>query len=250
MEKYYLEDGNTVLKEVDSNENGLTSKEAETRLLKNGKNKLKEADKETLFQKFLCSISDPMIIMLLAAAVLQAVVNALQMKDGFKISEFADVIIILVVVIINTIMSLVQETKAEGAMDALMQMTASTSKVLRDGKVAVVKSEDICVGDVIVFEAGDTVPADCRIIESHSLKAEEAALTGESVPVNKLIDVLYLKEGKDDVTLGDRKNMLYNGSTVVYGRGKAVVVACGMDTEVGKIADVFMSPLLANGASL
>ena len=164
MEKYYLEDGNTVLKEVDSNENGLTSKEAEARLLKNGKNKLKEADKETLFQKFLGSISDPMIIMLLAAAVLQAVVNALQMKDGFKISEFADVIIILVVVIINTIMSLVQETKAEGAMDALMQMTASTSKVLRDGKVAVVKSEDICVGDVIVFEAGDTVPADCRII--------------------------------------------------------------------------------------
>ncbi len=237
MEKYYLQDCDTVLKETNSNENGLSSKEAEERLLKNGKNKLKEADKETLFQKFLGSISDPMIIMLLAAAALQAIVNALQMKGGFKLSEFADVIIILVVVIINTVMSLVQETKAEGAMDALMQMTASTSKVLRDGKVAIVKSEDICVGDVIVFEAGDTVPADCRILESHSLKAEEAALTGESVPVNKLIDVLYLKQGKDDVTLGDRKNMLYNGSTVVYGRGKAVVVACGMDTEVGKIAD-------------
>ena len=237
MEKYYLENSETVLKELNSNENGLTSKEAEKRLLENGKNKLKEADKETLFQKFVGSISDPMIIMLLAAAALQAVVNALQMKDGFKLSEFADVIIILVVVIINTIMSLVQETKAEGAMDALMQMTASTSKVLRDGKVAVVKSEDICVGDVIVFEAGDTVPADCRIIESHSLKAEEAALTGESVPVNKLIDVLNLQQGKEDVALGDRKNMLYNGSTVVYGRGKAVVCACGMDTEVGKIAD-------------
>ncbi len=237
MEKYYLQDCDTVLKETNSNENGLSSKEAEERLLKNGKNKLKEADKETLFQKFLGSISDPMIIMLLAAAALQAIVNALQMKGGFKLSEFADVIIILVVVIINTVMSLVQETKAEGAMDALMQMTASTSKVLRDGKVAIVKSEDICVGDVIVFEAGDTVPADCRILESHSLKAEEAALTGESVPVNKLIDALYLKQGKDDVTLGDRKNMLYNGSTVVYGRGKAVVVACGMDTEVGKIAD-------------
>ncbi len=237
MEKYYLENSETVLKELNSNENGLTSKEAEKRLLENGKNKLKEADKETLFQKFVGSISDPMIIMLLAAAALQAVVNALQMKDGFKLSEFADVIIILVVVIINTIMSLVQETKAEGAMDALMQMTASTSKVLRDGKVAVVKSEDICAGDVIVFEAGDTVPADCRIIESHSLKAEEAALTGESVPVNKLIDVLNLQQGKEDVALGDRKNMLYNGSTVVYGRGKAVVCACGMDTEVGKIAD-------------
>ena len=237
MEKYYLEKSEEVFKSLNTSENGLSSDEAFKRLEKNGKNKLKEADKETMFQKFLGSISDPMIIMLLAAAALQAVVNALQMKDGFKLSEFADVIIILVVVIINTIMSLVQETKAEGAMDALMQMTASTSKVLRDGKVSVVKSEDICVGDVIVFEAGDTVPADCRIIESHSLKAEEAALTGESVPVNKLIDVLYLKDGKEDVTLGDRKNMLYNGSTVVYGRGKGVVTACGMDTEVGKIAD-------------
>ena len=237
MEKYYLEDAQEVLKKLDSSEMGLTSKEAEKRLEKNGKNKLKEGEKETLFQKFVNSISDPMIIMLLGAAALQAVVNALQMKDGFKLSEFADVIIILIVVIINTIMSLVQESKAEGAMSALMQMTASTSKVLRDNKISVVKSEDICVGDVIVFEAGDTVPADCRIIESHSLKAEEAALTGESVPVNKLIDILNLQEGKEDITLGDRKNMLYNGSTIVYGRGKAVVTACGMDTEVGKIAD-------------
>jgi P-type Ca2+ transporter type 2C len=237
MEKYYLEDAQEVLKKLDSSEMGLTSKEAEKRLEENGKNKLKEGEKETLFQKFVNSISDPMTIMLLGAAALQAIVNALQMKDGFKLSEFADVIIILIVVIINTIMSLVQETKAEGAMSALMQMTASTSKVLRDNKISVVKSEDICVGDVIVFEAGDTVPADCRIIESHSLKAEEAALTGESVPVNKLIDILNLQEGKEDITLGDRKNMLYNGSTIVYGRGKAVVTACGMDTEVGKIAD-------------
>ena len=237
MEKYYLESSEKVLESVDSSLDGLSSEEASKRLLKNGKNKLKEAEKESLFQKFVNSISDPMIIMLLSAAALQAVVNAMQIKDGFKLSEFADVIIILVVVVINTIMSLVQETKAEGAMDALMQMTSSTSKVLRDNKVTVVKSEDICVGDMIVFEAGDTVPADCRIIESHSLKAEEAALTGESVPVNKLIDVLMLKENKEDITLGDRKNMLYNGSTIVYGRGKAVVVACGMDTEVGKIAD-------------
>ncbi len=237
MEKYYLEDAQEVLKKLDSSEMGLTSKEAKKRLEKNGKNKLKEGEKETLFQKFVNSISDPMIIMLLGAAALQAAVNALQMKDGFKLSEFADVIIILIVVIINTIMSLVQESKAEGAMSALMQMTASTSKVLRDNKISVVKSEDICVGDVIVFEAGDTVPADCRMIESQSLKAEEAALTGESVPVNKLIDILNLQEGKEDITLGDRKNMLYNGSTIVYGRGKAVVTACGMDTEVGKIAD-------------
>lgn len=236
-QKYYLEDASEVLEQFDTTENGLSSAEAQKRLDTNGKNKLKEAEKTPLWKKFIDSISDPMIIMLLSAAAIQAVVNILQMKDGFKMSEFADVIVIMAVVIINTIMSLIQESKAEGAMEALMQMTASTSKVLRDNEVVVVKSEDIVVGDVIIFEAGDTVPADCRILESHSLKSEEAALTGESVPVNKIVDVLMCKEGQEDVTLGDRRNMLYNGSTVVYGRGKAVVTACGMDTEVGKIAD-------------
>jgi len=237
MEKYYLENQTEVLQAVSSSINGLSQKEAEERLAKNGKNKLEEAQKETLFQKFINSISDPMIIMLIISAGIQALVTTLQMKDGFSLSEFADVIVILVVVIINTIMSLIQEVKAEGAMEALMQMTASTSKVLRDGETVVIKGEDIVVGDVIVFEAGDTVPADCRVLESYSLKAEEAALTGESLPVSKIIDVLMCKDGSSDVTLGDRKNMLYNGSTVVYGRGKAVVVACGMDSEMGKIAD-------------
>ena len=235
--KYYLEDIEDVLKEFETTENGLTSAEANKRLELNGKNKLKEAEKTPLIKRFIESISDPMIIMLLAAAAIQALVNVLQMEGGFRLSEFADVIVIMAVVIINTIMSLIQESKAEGAMEALMQMTASTSKVLRNNEIKIVKSEDIVVGDVIVFEAGDTVPADCRIMESHSLKAEEAALTGESVPVNKIIDVLMCSEEGNDVTLGDRRNMLYNGSTVVYGRGKAVVVACGMDTEMGKIAD-------------
>ena len=235
--KYYLEEVKDVFKQFDTSEKGLTQAEASSRLEKNGKNKLKEAEKTPMWKRFLNSISDPMIIMLLVAAAIQALVNVLQMKDGFKMSEFADVIVIMAVVIINTIMSLIQESKAEGAMEALMQMTASTSKVLRDGEVKVVKSEDIVVGDVIIYEAGDTVPADCRIIESHSLKAEEAALTGESVPVNKVIDILMLDEGRKDVALGDRRNMLYNGSTVVYGRGTAVVVATGMDTEMGKIAD-------------
>ena len=236
MEKYYLISNQEVLKNVESSDEGLTSEEAQTRLEKNGKNKLQEAQKESLFKKFLNSISDPMIIMLMAAAIIQAIVNVLQMHGKFNIADFADVIVILAVVIINTIMSLIQETKAEGAMEALMQMTASTSKVLRDGEVKIIKSEDIVVGDVIIFEAGDTVPADCRILESHSLKSEEAALTGESVPVNKIIDVLMCEENKQDVPLGDRTNMLFNGSTVVYGRGKAVVVACGMETEMGKIA--------------
>ncbi|MBQ2583089.1 MAG: HAD-IC family P-type ATPase, partial [Erysipelotrichaceae bacterium] len=214
MEKFYLQDPKDVLKAMDSTEHGLTSAEAQKRLETNGKNKLKEAEKTPLIKRFIASISDPMIIMLLAAAAIQALVNVLQMKDGFKMSEFADVIVIMAVVIINTIMSLIQESKAEGAMEALMQMTASTSKVLRDGEIQIVKSEDVVLGDVIVFEAGDTVPADCRILESYSLKSEEAALTGESVPVNKIIDVLMCEDGKEDITLGDRKNMLYNGSTV------------------------------------
>ncbi len=235
--KYYLQEIEEVYKEFDTSAKGLTQAEASSRLEKNGKNKLKEAEKTPMWKRFLDSISDPMIIMLLVAAAIQALVNVLQMSEGFKLSEFADVIVIMAVVVINTIMSLIQESKAEGAMEALMQMTASTSKVLRDGEVKIVKSEDIVVGDVIIYEAGDTVPADCRIIESHSLKAEEAALTGESVPVNKIIDILMLNEGREDVALGDRRNMLYNGSTVVYGRGTAVVVATGMDTEMGKIAD-------------
>ena len=237
MNKYYMEGSEQVLKEVQSTPEGLTAAEAEARLARDGKNKLKEAEKESLGRKFLNSIADPMIIMLIAAAAIQAVVTVLESAGKPTFGDFADVVVILVVVIINTIMSLVQESKAEAAMDALMQMTAATSKVLRDGKQVVLKSEDIVVGDVVVLEAGDAVPADCRILESYSMKAEEAALTGESVPVSKVIDVMMLKEGKEDIPLGDRKNMLYSGSTVVYGRGTAVVTATGMDTEMGKIAE-------------
>ncbi len=235
--KHYLEDTQTVLNEVKSSDEGLSSQEAAARQAANGKNKLKEAEKESLFRKFLNSLADPMIIMLIIAAGIQAVVTVLETGGNFTFSDFADVLVILVVVIINTVMSLVQESKAEAAMDALMEMTAATSKILRDGEVRVIKSEDIVVGDVVILEAGDAVPADCRILESHSLKAEEAALTGESVPVSKIADLLLCKDGKEDITLGDRKNMLYSGSTIVYGRGRAVVTAVGMDTEMGKIAD-------------
>ena len=237
MNKYYMEGWEEVLQEVQSSPEGLSNEEAAARLEKNGKNKLKEAEKESLARKFINSLADPMIIMLIAAAAIQAVVTVLESAGKPSFGDFADVVVILVVVVINTIMSLVQESKAEAAMEALMQMTAATSKVLRDGKQTVLKSEDIVVGDVVVFEAGDAVPADCRILESYSMKAEEAALTGESVPVSKVIDVMMLKEGKEDIPLGDRKNMLYSGSTVVYGRGTAVVTATGMDTEMGKIAE-------------
>ncbi|MBQ8344221.1 MAG: cation-translocating P-type ATPase, partial [Clostridia bacterium] len=139
------------------------------------------------------------------------------------------------VVILNAVLGVLQESKAEKAIEALKEMTAAKSKVIRGGVLMNVASEDLVVGDVIVLEAGDAVPADARIIECASLKVEEAALTGESVPVIKQVDAL--SEGEDDTPLGDRKNMLYMGSTVVYGRAKAVVCACGMDTEMGKIAD-------------
>jgi len=229
---FYLQSPQEVLNEVGSTDNGLTSQEAERRLEQNGKNKLKEAEKKSLVRRFFEALCDPMIIMLLAAAAISAVTTIIQGEN-----DFADLIIILAVVLINTVLSLVQESKAEQAIEALNEMTAATSRVMRDGEAVTVKSEDLVVGDVILLEAGNAVPADCRILESHSIKAEEAALTGESVPVNKLIDIIMLKEGEKDVALGDRKNMLYSGSTVVYGRGRAVVTSVGMDTEMGKIAD-------------
>ena len=236
--KFYCEDKETVLKEVGGTDAGLTSAEAERRLQVNGKNKLAEPEKESIVKKFFKAMGDPMIFLLLGAA---AISTGTTIYNNFVHPEhpegYADLFIILFVVILNTILSVVQELKAEQAIEALMEMTAATSKILRDGEAVTVKSEDLVVGDVIILEAGDAVPADCRILECHSMKVEEAALTGESVPVNKIIDLLMLKEGSKDIPLGDRFNMVYSGSIVVYGRGRAVVVAAGMDTEMGKIAD-------------
>ncbi len=229
--KEYLKSAEEVLKDTNSTQNGITSNQAKERLEKNGANKLKEPPKDGLLKRFIKSLMDPMIIMLLAAAAVSAV-TAFASNDSFT-----DVFIILFVVIVNTILGLVQESKAENAIDSLMEMTKATSKVIRDGVVQNIKSEDLVVGDVIVLEAGDAVPADCRILESFSMKVEEAALTGESVPVTKIVDLINLKENTMEVPLGDRTNMLYSGSTISYGRGKAVVVATGMDTEMGKIAD-------------
>ena len=234
--EYYLEDKEQVLEELHSAAQGLSAAEAAERLQKNGKNRLKEAEKRSMWRKFLDSVTDPMILMLLGAALVQVVVTLLETRGSFTLGSFTDVFVILAVVIINAIMSLIQENKAEAAMSALMEMTAETSKVIRDGEMQLVKSEELVVGDIVRFEAGDTVPADCRILESYSLKTEEAALTGESLPAEKLVDVLMCAEGQKDVPLGDRANMLYSGSTVVYGRGTGVVTATGMDTEMGKIA--------------
>lgn len=228
--KYYCNPAEEVLQKVNSNEHGLSSSEAGRRLEENGKNKLKEAKKVSLVERFISQLKDPMIIILIAAAVISGI-TAVYSGEGF-----ADVIIIMIVVIINAVLGVYQESKAEKAIEALQQMAAATSKVLRDGQIAIVKSEDIVTGDVVILEAGDAVPADGRIIENASMKIEESALTGESVPVNKTTETIGLSGGAD-VPLGDRKNMVYMGSVVVYGRGKAVITNTGMDTEMGKIAD-------------
>jgi len=235
--KFYCEENDRVLAEVKSSRDGLSSDEAAKRLEENGKNKLVAAKGKSIIRRFFEQLADPMTIILLVAAAVSGVIAGYESVAHPGEGEgFADVIIILVVVIVNAVLGVYQESKAEKAIEALQEMSAATSKVLRDGKVQIVRSEDLVVGDVILLEAGDSVPADARILENASLKVEEAALTGESVPVTKFIDVIYLKEGERDVPLGDRKNMLYMGSTVVYGRGVAVVTGTGMDTEMGKIA--------------
>lgn len=227
--KYYLEESDQVLREVDSTAAGLNTAEAAKRLERDGKNKLAEGKKDSMVKRFFNQLKDPMIIILLIAAFISAGTAIYAHETP------ADVFIILFVVIINAILGVYQESKAEKAIEALQEMAAATSKVLRDGKITTVKSEDLVKGDVILLEAGDSIPADARILESASLKIEEAALTGESVPVNKMIGMLNVAKEKD-VPLGDRKNMVYMGSTVAYGRGKAVVVDTGMTTEMGKIA--------------
>ena len=230
--KHYLNKAEDVLKALKAGADGLTSEEALKRQEGYGKNKLEEAKKTSIIKRFLLQLADPMILILIAAAVISAVTATIDGGEGY-----ADVIIILVVVLINAILGVVQESKAEAAIEALQKMSAATSKVLRDGRISVVKSEGLVPGDVVILEAGDAVPADGRILESASLKIEEAALTGESVPVNKYSEPLNSGEDGKEIPLGDRKNMMYMGSTVVYGRGKAVVTEIGMKTEMGKIAN-------------
>ena len=236
--KFYCEDQEKVLSELQSTREGLSSAEAARRLEANGKNKLAAAKGKSLIRRFFEQLADPMTIILLVAAAISGGLAVYEsMAHPGEGEGFADVIIILAVVLINAVLGVYQESKAEKAIEALQEMSAATSKVLRDGKIQIIPSEDLVVGDIILLEAGDSVPADARILENASLKVEEAALTGESVPVTKFIDIIYLKDGEKDVPLGDRKNMLYMGSTVVYGRGTAVVTATGMQTEMGKIAD-------------
>lgn len=228
MQKEYTQTKEQVLEGLRTNRQGLSAQEAEKRLREHGENRLKEAEKLTLFQRFVQQLKDPMLLILLAAAAVSAVTNILSHES------FTEVIIILLVVLLNAILGVVQESKAEAAIEALQTMTAATCKVLRDGQQVTMESRLLVPGDVVLLEAGDAVPADGRILESASMKIEEAALTGESVPVSKFTEPL----AGEQVSLGDRKNMAYMGSAVVYGRGCMVVTATGMDTEMGKIAGV------------
>ena len=241
MEKEYRLSSEAVLEELETTQLGLSSEEAAKRLEKYGHNKLKEAEKATWLQRFMAQLKDPMLIILMIAALVSAGTTVLTFvqhsNTGELIEGLVEVGIIIVVVLLNAILGVVQESKAEAAIEALQTMTAATCKVIRDGKQVVLHSDELVPGDIVVLEAGDSVPADGRLLESASLKIEEAALTGESVPVNKAIELLGV-ESDNEVPLGDRKNMCYMGSTVVYGRGKAVITRTGMDTEMGKIAGV------------
>lgn len=229
MQKEYLLESNEVIIQLETSPQGLTESQVEERQEKYGLNKLKEGKKASLFKKFLKELSNFMTIVLIAAAVVSGVTSF------YEGEGMIDTVIILLVVVINAILGVYQESKAESAIASLQEMTAATSKVIRNDKLEIIRSEQLVPGDIIVLEAGDSVPADSRILESASLKAEEAALTGESVSVSKHSDVINAKNG--EVALADRKNMIYTGSTIVYGRGKAVVCYTGMETEIGHIAD-------------
>ena len=209
-------------------EKGLTAEEAQKRQEEYGLNELKAKKKKSLFVKFLEQFKDFMIIILIISAIISGVVGVAQ-GEGFT-----DTIIILVVVVVNAIIGVAQENKAEKSLEALQKLSSHVAKVIRNGKLQVIQSKELVPGDIVILETGDYVPADLRIIEAVNLKAQEAALTGESVPVEKMA----AKIEDEKIGIGDRINMLFSSSLITYGRGKAVVVETGMNTEVGKIADI------------
>ena len=221
----YTQTEEQVLSSVQSTKEGLTSAQAKERLEKYGPNALQAGEKTTILQKFINQFKDFMIIVLLAAAVISFFAH-----EGAP--DPTDAIVILAVVILNAIVGVIQESKAEEAIEALQKMASPVATVLRDGEHLHVKGEEIVVGDIVILEAGDVVPADMRLLEVNTIKIEEAALTGESVPVEK---DLVIPEG-EDVGIGDRSNMAFASTNVTYGRALGVVTATGMDTEVGKIA--------------
>ena len=231
MENWYQKNIDDVKKELSTDiEKGLSSKQVEEKQQNVGFNELKARKKKSLIVRFLEQFKDFMIIVLIIAAIVSGVVGVLQ-GEGIT-----DTIIILIVVIVNAIIGVAQENKAEKSLEALQKLSAHASKVIRNGKMMVIPSRELVPGDVVVLETGDYVPADLRIIEAINLKSQESALTGESVPVEKTIDTI-----NEEVGIGDRTNMLFSSSLITYGRGKGIVVETGMNTEVGKIAEIINS---------
>lgn len=214
-------------------ENGLTQEEAKKRQEQYGLNELAAKKKKSLFIKFLEQFKDFMIIVLIISAIISGVVGI--REEG--LSGITDTVIILVVIIVNAIIGVMQENKAEKSLEALQKLSSHVAKVMRNGKLEVIPSKELVPGDIVIIETGDYVPADLRIIEAVNLKSQEAALTGESVPVEKMA----AKIDDEKVGIGDRINMLFSSSLITYGRGKAVVVETGMNTEVGKIANIINS---------
>ena len=234
---YYLDKVEKVFSTFNTKKEGISLREAEKRLEENGKNELIKAKKKGLVRRFIEQLINPMVLVLLVAATISLVIAIVE-KGG--IHEYAEAGIIFAVVIINSILGVFQESKAEKAIDALQEMSAAVAKVRRDGVVTQIPASELVTGDIVLLEAGDAVPADLRLIGSASLQIEEAALTGESVPVSKITDAISAGDA-GSIPLGDRKNMAYMGSSVTYGRGEGVVIATGMDTEMGKIADIIQS---------
>lgn len=227
----YSQNKNELLNTLNTNEiAGLSSADVLVRKEKYGANKLKEKKKKTTMQRFLDQFKDAMIIILIAAAVISFIVVCVEQNWG----ELFEPLLILLIVILNAVMGVYQEGKAEKALDALKSMSAPHARVIRDGEEQVIDAAELVPGDIIKLEAGDFVPADARLLYSAGLKSEESALTGESVPSEKD----YLAEVKEDAALGDRHNMVYSGCSVSYGTATAVVTATGMDTEMGKIANL------------
>ena len=207
---------------------GLSTAEAEQRLLANGKNKLVEKKRRSVFLTFLLQLNDPMIYILIAAALISALVTIF----GEGHDDWADVIIIMAVVLLNATIGTIQEVKAENALEALKKLSSPTTTVRRDGRVFEIKSEDLVVGDIVVLEEGRTVGADMRLLKEYNLKTDESSLTGESTPIEKDYQLVF----SDPVGIGDRLNSVYMSTPIVYGHGEGIVVATGEKTEIGKIA--------------
>ena len=230
--KWFTKEVKEVEKELETNlEKGLTNEEVKKRQEKYGLNQLKAAKKKSLLQRFADQFKDFSIIVLIIAAIVSGAVG---IAEGEGVT---DTIIILLVVIVNAIIGVTQESKAEKSLEALQKLTDHASKVIRNGEVTVIPAKELVPGDIVVLDTGDYIPADLRIIEAINLKSQEASLTGESVPVEKT----NKKIEDEEIGLGDRVNMLFSSSLVTYGRGKGIVVETGMTTEVGKIAGIINS---------